>query len=157
MTITSTGIEIYNIIYEKSIAEDNNNLGDKQLVEEEPFKVNPYYYTFSLVTNSRELFATNKRFASLDTIRLFVILHIYVFDLYNTMATIGIVTLKRTYATYPSRVLELDRYTTLRNTLFFDILFILRSVPNNKSLYNVLYNVMSFQWISFIEWHFRKT
>ena len=132
LTITSTGIEIYNIIYEKSVAEDNNNVGDNvgdtELIEEEPYSVNPYYYMFSMVTNGRELLAQNKRFAALDTIRLFVILHIYVFHLYNTMATIGIVTLKRTFATYPSTVLELDRYTTLRNTLFFDILFIMRFV-----------------------------
>ncbi|CAG2111202.1 unnamed protein product [Medioppia subpectinata] len=125
IVITSTGIEIYNIIYEKSITEDNRNLGETKFAEEEPFKVNPYYYTFSLVTNSRKLFEQSNRFTSLDTIKMFVILHIYVFHLYNTLATIGIVTLKRPFATYPSQVLELDRYTTLRNTLTFDVLFIM--------------------------------
>ncbi|XP_054161210.1 nose resistant to fluoxetine protein 6-like [Oppia nitens] len=165
LTITSTGIEIYNIVYERSLSDDSQTLGsDTKFVEEDPLVISPYYYTFSLVTNTRELLAypssssssyssssgngshrnktintpNNNRFVSLDTIRLFVIMHIYVFHLYNTMATIGIVTLKRAYATYPYRVLELDRYTTLRNTLFFDILFIMSGFMLSNSLLSKL-------------------
>lgn len=126
LVITSTGIEIYNIIYEKSVNEDNNNLGNaKYADEDESIKVNPYYYTFSLVTNTRSLYDKNHKFAALDTIRLFLILHIYVLYFYNTLSTMGIINLKRSFATYPSHVLNLDRYSSLRNSLFVDVLFIM--------------------------------
>ncbi|CAG2168622.1 unnamed protein product [Oppiella nova] len=42
-------LEIYNIIYERSLAEDNTNLGETKFADEEPLHVNPYYYTFSLL------------------------------------------------------------------------------------------------------------
>jgi hypothetical protein len=126
LVIISTGIEIYNIIYERNIREENNYFGDLKFGDEELFKVNPYYYTFSLVTNTRSLLAKNNRFAALDTLRMFLILHFYVLHFYNTMASMGIVTLKRSLKTYPMLGLELDRYSTIRNSVFIDALFTMR-------------------------------
>lgn len=130
LVVSSTGVEIYNRMYQaawnKSHATMKEHLPEEQL--EKPYTVSPYYYTFSLVVNGEELLDRKSQMSPLDTIRLFVMLHIYVYHLYNTMATIGIVTLKRTFATYPSLVLENDRYFSLRNTLTFDVIFVLRLV-----------------------------
>ncbi len=42
------------------------------------------------------------------------------------MASMGIVTLKRSLATYPMLGLELDRYSTIRNSVLIDALFTMR-------------------------------
>ena len=115
---------MYEKAWHKSNAAMKKHLPDEEM--EQPYTVSPYYYTFSLVVNGEELVDKKSQMCPLDTIRLFVMLHIYVYHLYNTMATIGIVTLKRTFATYPSLVLENDRYFSLRTTLTFDIIFVLR-------------------------------
>ena len=92
-------------------------------------KPNLFLYSFSAVNNTRSLFRTSNsrtnHFAALDTIKFMFVVYIHLYHYYNYLATVGLVTLKRIFTTYPVTGFRDDRYTWFRLTLPFDAILVI--------------------------------
>jgi hypothetical protein len=75
---------------------------------------NELLLSFSIIRNTRSLFASNNRFEALDTIRLLLIISVHIFHIYLFIATFGLVTLKKTISVTPIFFYD-NRYVFARN------------------------------------------
>jgi peptidoglycan/LPS O-acetylase OafA/YrhL len=104
---------------------------------------NELLLSFSIIRNTRSLFASNKRFEALDTIRLFLIISVHIAHIYLFTATYGLVTLKKAILNTPKIFFD-NRYVFVRNTptimdSFFTIRFesiIFFELKNIKKYFN---------------------
>jgi hypothetical protein len=76
---------------------------------------NELLLSFSIIRNTRSLFASNKRFEALDTVRLLLIINVHIAHIYMYTATYGLVTLKKAISV-TSKLLSDNRYIFVRNT-----------------------------------------
>jgi hypothetical protein len=76
---------------------------------------NELLLSFSIIRNTRSLFASNKRFEALDTMKLFLIINVHIAHIYLITATFGLVTLKKTNLVTPKIFFD-NRYVFVRNT-----------------------------------------
>jgi len=118
-------VEWYNDSFDKRTAKDNQKLGALMFQRDIAYKPNPYLYSFSAITNTRALLKKQHHFAALDTIKFVLVLYIHLYHYYNYLSTVGLVTLKRIFTTYPVSGMRDDRYTWFRLTLPFDAIFII--------------------------------
>jgi hypothetical protein len=86
--------------------------------------------SFSLIKNTRSLFAPNTKFAALDTLRLILIIHVHVTHFYNYASTIGAINLKKLLTEVFQKMFNDSRYVFGRSPLMIDALFTLRLVFN---------------------------
>ncbi len=82
--------------------------------------------SFSLMRNTRSLFATNNRFEALDTIRLFLIINVHIAHIYVFTASMGLLTIKKSITGIALKILNDNRYVFARNTIIIDALFTIR-------------------------------
>lgn len=123
--IFCTVVEWYNDSFDRRTAKDNQKLGSLMFQRDVAYKPNPYIYSFSMVTNTRALMKKGNHFAALDTIKFGLVVYIHLYNYYNYLSTVGLVTLKRIFSTYPITGFRDDRYTWFRLTLPFDAIFII--------------------------------
>ncbi len=86
--------------------------------------------SFSLITNTRSLFEKNTRFASLDTIRLLLIINVFIVHQYLLPSVIGLNTLKNIYKSVPIKLLNENKYFFVRNPQIVDAFITLRYKKN---------------------------
>lgn len=122
--ILCTIIEFYNISYDRTTAKNNIKLGNVMFQHDLIMKPNLFLYSFSAITNTRSLLK-HTRFAALDSLKFLFIIYIHLYNYYNYQSTIGFVTLKRIFTTYPAVSLRSDRYTWFRTALPFEPIFII--------------------------------
>ncbi len=118
LALLSTGFDIYLNYFSPKIVEKfgSTKTYSRQLL-----------ISFSIITNTRSLFATsNARFAALDTIRLLIIINVYIIHIYNFTASFGIIGLKKILTSTPSKLLHYNRYFFLRSPQIIDALFTMR-------------------------------
>lgn len=84
--------------------------------------------SFSLIKNVKNLFAGENRFSSIDTIRLLVIIWIFVAHSYLMVVNphTGLPGLKRSNVGIPSQLLTDKSFFWVRSPFAFDTLFIIR-------------------------------
>ncbi|KAJ6224273.1 hypothetical protein RDWZM_002818 [Blomia tropicalis] len=123
--IFCTVVEWYNQSFDKRTAKDNHKLGALMFQRDVAFKPNPFLYSFSAITNTRAVLRKHTSFAALDTIKFMMVIYIHLYNYYNNLSTVGLVTLKRIFTTYPATGMRDDRYTWFRLTLPFDAIFII--------------------------------
>ncbi|KAI7685874.1 hypothetical protein SSS_06002 [Sarcoptes scabiei] len=122
--ILCTIIEFYNISYDRTTAKNNIKLGNVMFQHDMIMKPNLFLYSFSAITNTRSLLK-HSRFSSLDSLKFLFMIYIHLYNYYNLQSTIGFVTLKRIFTTYPSVSMRNDRYTWFRTSLPFEPIFII--------------------------------
>lgn len=123
--IFCTVVEWYNDSFDRRTAKDNQKLGSLMFQRDVAYKPNPYIYSFSMVTNTRALLKRGNHFAALDTIKFVLVVYIHLYNYYNYLSSVGLVTLKRIFSTYPVTSFRDDRYTWFRLTLPFDAIFVI--------------------------------
>ncbi|XP_046909814.2 uncharacterized protein LOC124491224 isoform X3 [Dermatophagoides farinae] len=122
--ILCTIIEFYNINYDRTTAKNNLKLGNVMFQHDLIMKPNLFLYSFSMITNSRSLLK-HSRFSSLDSMKFLFMIYIHLYNYFNLQSTIGFVSLKRIFTTYPALAMRSDRYTWFRTTLPFEPIFII--------------------------------
>ena len=81
--------------------------------------------SFSLFKNLTKLFQRNDKFASLDTIRLLMILHIHLGHFYQFGATFALSAVRQQFSDVFSKVFEDNAMVFVRTPLAVDVLFTL--------------------------------
>ncbi len=94
------------------------NLENKSLEKISKFK--EFMVSFSLITNTRSLFEKNTRFASLDTIKLLLIINVFIVHQYLFTSLIGLNTLKNIYKSVPIKLLNENKYFFVRSPQIVD-------------------------------------
>lgn len=87
---------------------------------------NDFMLSFSIIKNTKSLFAPNTNFAALDTFRLLFILNVHIAHYYQYIATAGAITLKKGFAEVLQKAFTDNRYVFARSPLMVDALFTLR-------------------------------
>ncbi len=87
---------------------------------------NDVMLSFSIIRNTKSLFAPNINFAALDTFRLLLILNVHIAHYYQYIATAGAITLKKGFAEVLQKAFTDNRYVFARSPLMVDALFTLR-------------------------------
>ncbi len=90
-------------------------------------KNNELLTSFSIIRNTRQLFAKNENFAVLDTFRLFFIIIVHMGHAYTYTTSLGLIALKKIFSEVMFKVYEDNEYIFVRNPLIIDALFTLRS------------------------------
>lgn len=86
-------------------------------------------YAFSIIRSTESLFAsTHEKWQSLDTIRLLLIIYVYIAHFYIAATTLGLITLKNLFSVVIPRMFRDPRYWFARNPLMIDALYALRFV-----------------------------
>jgi hypothetical protein len=86
---------------------------------------NEFLLSFSLIRNTRLLFASNKRFEAIDTIRLFLLINVHISHIYWFTATFGLLTLKKTISFMP-KLFSDNKYVFVRTPIVMDSFFTIR-------------------------------
>ena len=115
--VLSTSFETY------SLMKGNN---------EKTSKFRQLLQSFSIIASNRLLFEKNTRFASLDTIRLLLIINVYVLHIYLFTSTIGIISLKNIYNSVPKRLLFDNKYFFVRNNQIV-VIIVIKSIVIDQS------------------------
>jgi hypothetical protein len=104
------------------------NLENKSLEKISKFK--EFMVSFSLITNTRSLFEKNTRFASLDTIKLLLIINVFIVHQYLFTSLIGLNTLKNIYKSVPIKLLNENKYFFVRSPQIVDAIITMRYKKN---------------------------
>jgi hypothetical protein len=89
--------------------------------------LNEFLISFSIIKNTKSLFdKTDERFASIDTIRLLMIIWIFIMNSYLWTAMYGYIALKRVFTNGPYKILDEWKYFPIRLPQLVDILFLIR-------------------------------
>lgn len=120
LVILSTGFDIYE--KRSKLLEINEKISEKSP------EIKNLFRSFSIIRNTRSLFAKNTKFAALDTFRLLIIINVHIGHLYSVTTTLGIISLKKVFSEIIYTIYEDNRYIFVRNPLIMDALFVLRFV-----------------------------
>ena len=121
LVILSTFTDFYNNYYKKEIPQTKQDL-----VETNKTKL---LYSFSIIKSTETLFAnTYEKWQALDSLRLLLIIYVYIAHIYLAITTLGLVTLKNVFTIVIPRMFSDPRYWFARNPLMIDALYIVRSV-----------------------------
>lgn len=115
----------------------------------------PLLTSFSIIRNTRLLFAKNKNFAALDTFRLLFIINVHLGHAYTYTSSLGLIGLKRIFSEVLFKVYEDNRYVFVRNPIIIDALMTLRSVLQVLNSGAINFNLV-FQWFSSFVWRSSK-
>lgn len=150
MVVLSTGYEIYvKQIAMKSTKKDVNTV--KSLND-----FNEVLTSFSIIRNTRLLFAKNTKYAALDTFRLLFIINVHMGHAYTYTTSLGLIALKKIFSEVMFKIYEDNEYIFVRNPLIIDALFTLRFASKSitkmfdKSLNTSLNTVFSGFLLSFV-------
>ncbi|XP_054166038.1 nose resistant to fluoxetine protein 6-like [Oppia nitens] len=149
--ITSTFAEVYTNYNRSTIPQTKDDLIDtnkEQLLT-----------SFSLIRNTSALFAdTNGNWQALDTIRLLLIVYVFIAHLYIAATTLGLVTLKSLLTVVIPRMFVDKRYWFARNPLMVDALYslsgflisygLLRKLDKTNGRFNYFQFIVQ-QWLRF--------
>lgn len=124
LVILCTAIERYNQSFDMATARRNQSFRFLMFHRDTSYKPPPLIYSFSALTNTRALVSRRSRtsFASLETIKLFMILLLHLVHTYNYLATVGVFTLKNIFTSYPVNGYRSDLYSLFRMTLPYDVI-----------------------------------
>jgi hypothetical protein len=89
-------------------------------------KFREFMVSFSLITNTCSLFKKNTRFASLDTIRLLLIINVFIVHQYLFTSVIGLNTLKNFYKSVPIKLFNENKYFFVRSPQIVDAFLTMR-------------------------------
>jgi hypothetical protein len=109
---------ILSTVYEVFKGKNDLNSENKSLGKISKFK--EFMVSFSLITNTRSLFEKNTRFASLDTIRLLLIINVFIVHQYLFTSVVGLNTLKNIYKSVPIKLLNENKYFFVRSPQIVD-------------------------------------
>ena len=82
--------------------------------------------SFSVLKNTKKLFAKNEKFRALDTIRLLMIIHIHFGHIYQYASSFGLPALKKIMSDVLIKVFEDNSMVFARTPLPVDVLMTLR-------------------------------
>ncbi len=136
---------ILSTVYEVFKGKNDLNSENKSLGKISKFK--EFMVSFSLITNTRSLFEKNTRFASLDTIRLLLIINVFIVHQYLFTSVIGLNTLKDIFKSVPTKLLNENKYFFVRSPQIVDAIitmrykknFLLQKVDSTENFCNFLF------------------
>ncbi len=82
--------------------------------------------SFSIIKNTKSLFAENTRFAALDTLRLLLIINVHISHAYGFRIAAGSITLKKNFSEVFPKYFSDNIYFFIRSPLMLDSMFTLR-------------------------------
>ncbi len=95
-------------------------------VSEQLTKTKDLLTSFSILKNTKSLFAPNTRFAALDTIRLLLIINVHIAHAYGYTMFAGFLTLKKNFSEVLPKYFNDNTYFFIRSPLMIDSMFTLR-------------------------------
>jgi len=119
---------ILSTVYEVFKGKNDLNSENKSIGKISKFK--EFMVSFSLITNTRSLFEKNTRFASLDTIRLLLIINVFIVHQYLFTSVIGLNTLKDIFKSVPTKLLNENKYFFVRSPQIVDAIITMRYKKN---------------------------
>jgi hypothetical protein len=128
-------------------------------VSEQLRKNKNFLTSFSIIENTKSLFAPNTRLAALDTIRLLLVIHVHIAHAYGFRLSAGTLTLKKIFSQFLPKVFNENIYFFIRTPLMVDFMFTLR-FDLEKSFIGrkrEFFQFHFFQWFCTILWIIRKT
>ena len=138
MVILSTCAEIYRKNRKSEIPQTKDDL-----IETKKEKL---LYSFSIIRNTETLFSnSNEKWHSLDTIRLLLIVYVFIAHMYIAATTLGLITMKTLFTKVIPRMFRDQRYWFARNPLMIDALYSIRFDSNIfKSFASILNIILNF-------------
>ncbi len=88
---------------------------------------NELLLSFSIIRNTRSLFASKTTFEALDTMKLFLIINVHIAHIYTFTTSLGFLTLKKNFSVTVKLFYD-NKYIFMRNTIIIDALFTIRFV-----------------------------
>ncbi len=98
----------------------------KQKLSEHLTKTQDFLTSFSIIKNTKSLFAPNTRFAALDTLRLLLIINVHIAHTYGFTMSAGFLTLKKNFSEVLPKYFNDNIYFFIRSPLMIDSMFTLR-------------------------------
>lgn len=147
---------VYEVFKEKNdLNSENKSLGKIS-------KFGELMVSFSLITNTRSLFEKNTRFASLDTIRLLLIINVFIVHQYLFTTVIGLNTLKNIYKSVPMKLFNENKYFFVRSpqivdaflTMRYKKIFLLQNMDSTENFYQF---ILFLKWSNDVLYNDRKT
>jgi hypothetical protein len=115
---------VLSTVYEVFKGKNDLNSENRSLGKISKFR--EFMVSFSLITNTHSLFKKNTRFASLDTIRLLLIINVFIVHLYLFTSVIGLNTLKNFYKSVPIKLFNENKYFFVRSPQIVDAFLTMR-------------------------------